>query len=252
MSVTSRLATFAGTSKLVAKHYYPRITRAASDDLLFINMGYEEDPPMSLPLDEADERYRYSIQLYHTVATQVPLKGKQVLEVSCGHGGGASYLTRTLQPASYTGLDLNQPGIEFCRKHHQLPGLGFVHGNAEHLPFDAESFDAVISIEASSYYELPRFLAEAERVLRPGGYLLYADVRYGHGQIAAWEKELAGCPLQLVSQRVISDEVARGAEHNATAQWLGKLIRDKLRSGEFSWRMYCYVKAARLHSQSRG
>ena len=76
------------------------------------------------------------IQLYHSTATRAgELAGKRVLEVGCGHGGGASYLTRTLGPASYVGLDLNSAGIEFCRRRHQVPGLEFVQGNAENLPF---------------------------------------------------------------------------------------------------------------------
>jgi ubiquinone/menaquinone biosynthesis C-methylase UbiE len=86
------------------------------------------------PLDESDEPKRYSIQLHHRTAAQVDLSAKQVLEVSCGHGGGASYLTRTLKPASYTGLDYNPDGIAYCRKRHILPGLDFVHGDAENLP----------------------------------------------------------------------------------------------------------------------
>ncbi|MDT5228164.1 MAG: hypothetical protein QOH94_1957, partial [Mycobacterium sp.] len=76
------------------------------DDWLFFNYGYEEDPAMGIPLDEADEPHRFFIQLYHRTATQVDLAGKKVLECSCGHGGGASYLVRTAHPASYTGLDL--------------------------------------------------------------------------------------------------------------------------------------------------
>ena len=85
------------------------------DDWLFFNYGYEEDPPMGIPLDAADEPHRYFIQLYHRTATQVDLSGKRVLECSCGHGGGASYLVRTQHPASYTGLDLNPAGIEFAK-----------------------------------------------------------------------------------------------------------------------------------------
>ncbi|MGH7787775.1 MAG: MGH1-like glycoside hydrolase domain-containing protein, partial [Candidatus Binatia bacterium] len=42
----------------------------------------------AITLDDADEPNRYSIQLYHRVATQVDLAGKDVLEVGCGHGGG--------------------------------------------------------------------------------------------------------------------------------------------------------------------
>ena len=69
-----------------------------------------------MPLRAADEPDRACIQLYHRAATQVDLSGKRVLEVGCGHGGGASYLMRTLHPASYTGLDLNPAGIAFCQK----------------------------------------------------------------------------------------------------------------------------------------
>ena len=93
------------------------------DDWLFFNYGYEEDPPMGIPLDEADEPHRYFIQLYHRTATQVDLAGKKVLECSCGHGGGASYLVRTQHPASYTGLDLNPAGIEFAKNRHHLANL---------------------------------------------------------------------------------------------------------------------------------
>ena len=160
-------------------YFYRYVTRRlGADDVLFLNYGYEEDPPMALPLAASDEPNRFSIQLYHRTATQVDLNGKRVLEVSCGHGGGASYLMRTLRPASYTGLDLNPAGIDFCRKRHNLPGLDFVHGDAENLPFPDQSFDAVINVEASHLYpRFPRFLAEVARVLRPGGHFLYADVR---------------------------------------------------------------------------
>ena len=133
---------------------------------------------MALPLAESDEPNRFRIQLYHRTATQADLSGKRVLEVGCGHGGGASYLMRTLHPASYTGLDLNPAGIAFCRKRHNLAGLEFVHGDAENLPFPDQSFDAVINIESSLHYpRFPRFLAEVARVLRPGGHFLYADFR---------------------------------------------------------------------------
>lgn len=89
---------------------------------------------MELPLAASDERNRPCVQLYHRAATQADLNGGQVPEVSCGHGGGASYVVRTLGPASYTGLDLNADAIAFCRKRHTLPGLDFVHGDAQSLP----------------------------------------------------------------------------------------------------------------------
>lgn len=253
MSRTNRLANNVRSN--FAKHYsYSLATRLSGDDLVFINMGYEEDPPMALPLDASDEPDRYGVQLYHRTATQVDLTGKQVLEVSCGHGGGASYLVRTLGPASYTGLDLNRAGIDFCRKRHNLPGLDFVCGNAEDLPFADRSFDAVINVEAAvKYPRFPRFLGEVARVLRPRGHFLYADVRPRDG-IAKWEEGLGDAPLRLVSERVISEQVARGLEKNLPR--LQKLNRytpafivhksmlkicHGLRSGEMSYRMYCFA-----------
>lgn len=245
---------------------YRAITRRLrSDDVVFLNYGYEEDPPMGLPLSVSDEPNRFFIQLYHRTATQTDLSGKDVLEVSSGHGGGASYLTRTLHPASYTGLDLNPEAIALCRKKQALAGLKFVQGDAESLPFPDQSFDAVINIEASLHYpHFSRFLAEVARVLRPGGHFLYADVR-GLGQVAEWEAALADAPLQMLSQREINAEVVRGIE-GSSARWQGvidrnvpRLLRGVIRDfsgvqgsriyrsyqgGLSSYRMYSFVAAA--------
>lgn len=218
---------------------------------------------MALPLAASDEPDRFPIQLYHRTATQVDLAGKQVLEVSCGHGGGASYLMQTLHPASYTGLDLNTVGIDFCRKRHNLRGLDFVQGNAECLPFPDQSFDAVINVEAAiNYQNVPLFFAEVQRVLRPGGHFLYADIRYAD-EIAAWEAQLANIPMRLASELVINAEVMRGLEKNRFFDQItrrlpdiallrgiandyaggsGSLIYRRLQSGEASYRLFCFAQ----------
>jgi ubiquinone/menaquinone biosynthesis C-methylase UbiE len=233
------------------------------EDVVFLNWGYEEDPPMGLPLDEADQPNRYSIQLYHHTATQADISGKKVLEVSCGHGGGSSYLTRTLKPASYTGLDFNANGIEFCRKRHNLPGLDFVHGDAENLPFPDESFEAVVNVEASHIYpHFERFLSEVTRVLRPGGHFLYADFRNRDG-FPAWEKDLAEAGMRQVSERIINEQVLRGLQNNSQrsnelinrympafgrrfarefAVVDGSWFYKDLERGEIDYRSYCFVK----------
>jgi ubiquinone/menaquinone biosynthesis C-methylase UbiE len=196
------------------KIHYPLVTRFSGGELLLLNNGYEEDPPMALPLSAADEPDRLGLQLYHRTATQVDLSGKRVLEVGCGHGGGASYLVRTLRPTSYTGLDVNSTGIDFCRERHNLPGLEFVAGDAENLPFPDQSFDVVINVESSHcYLDFPGFLAEVARVLRPGGDFVYADARHSHDD-AAWQAALATAPMRMLSQRNISAEVAPGLEKN--------------------------------------
>jgi ubiquinone/menaquinone biosynthesis C-methylase UbiE len=250
----------------IQKHMYRYMNHRFGDDVLFMNWSYEEDPPVALTLDADDEPNRYPIQLYHFTATQAgDLAGKLVLEVGCGRGGGASYLTRALAPASYVGLDLNTAGIEFCRRRHRVPGLEFVQGDAENLPFPGESFDAVINIESSHCYpQFGRFLSEVGRVLRPGGMFLYADARprFAHAQ---WEAELAGAPgMRVVSRRDIDVEVLRGMGLNSAqmlrtadslvpgaVRWMarkaaparGSKIYQDLESGRLGYRMYCLVKA---------
>jgi ubiquinone/menaquinone biosynthesis C-methylase UbiE len=246
------------------KYGYRILSRLLTrDDVLFLNYGYEEDPPMALQLAASDESDRFPIQLYHRTATQVDLAGRKVLEVSCGHGGGASYLTRTMHPAAYTGLDLNSVGIEFCRKRHKLPGLDFVRGNAESLPFSDRSFDVVINVEAAiNYHNVLRFFAEVERVLRRGGHFLYADIRYAD-EISTWEEQLAKIPLRVMSERVINAEVMRGLENNRFLDQItrrlpdvaflrsiaadyaggpGSLIYRRLEIGEASYRLFCFAK----------
>jgi ubiquinone/menaquinone biosynthesis C-methylase UbiE len=212
----NRIGTTPLFKKFMNSYWYPLLTRKLhADDVVFLNYGYEEAPPMGIPLTAPDEPNRYWIQLYHSTATQADLTGKHVLEVSCGHGGGASYLMRTLAPAAYTGLDFNADGIAFCRRRHQLSGLEFVHGDAEKLPLADHSVDAVINVEAShAYGHLPGFLIEVARVLRPGGHFLYADFR-GRGEIRGWEAALDDSPLRQLARREINSEVVHGMEKNA-------------------------------------
>ena len=219
MSLVDALYSVGAIRRFLWRRWYPFLTqRLRREDVLFLNYAFVEDAPPALPLSADDEPNRACIQLYHHVATQTDIRGKKVLEISCGHGGGASYLVRTLSPADYVGLDFNPEGIRFCQKRHAaVAGLRFIHGDAEHLPFPDGAFDIVINVEASHCYgDFPRFLSEVARVLRPGGHLLYADFRFADGgDIEKWERSLETAPLERGGLNEINAGVLRGMDHNA-------------------------------------
>jgi SAM-dependent methyltransferase len=253
--------------KAIWRSWYPFLTRRLQGEgVLFLNYAFEEEPPMGIALPAADESNRACVQLYHHVASQVALSGKDVLEVSCGHGGGAAYVARTFQPRRYTGMDLNPAAIRFCRERHRMDGLDFKQGDAEQLPFEADSFDAVINIEASHCYPNFRcFLAEVARVLRLGGHFLYADFRFAENR-ADWEQALASCPLKIERVRTINAEVLRGMDRNSArslqlierhlpklmhglgrdfAGVKGSRIYNALLNGELTYRSYFLAKAGK-------
>ena len=264
MSLLERLLSIGPIRKAVWRLWYPFLTRRLrGEEVLFLNYAFETEPPVGLRLAPEDEPNRACIQLYQHVASQVDLRGKNVLEVSCGHGGGASWIARTLPPANYTGLDLNPTGIAFCQQRHRVAGLAFRQGDAQRLPFADGSFDAVINVEASHCYpDFPGFLAEAARVLRPGGHFLYADFRFSDG-FAAWEAAVTAAPLEVVKSRDIGAEVLRGMDRNAARslaliherlpRFLHSLGRDfagvpgsrvyvALQTGELRYRSWCFRK----------
>jgi ubiquinone/menaquinone biosynthesis C-methylase UbiE len=264
LTLLDRLYSVSWIRKQLWRRWYALITqRLRGAEVLFLNYAFHDETAERLRLDPSDEANRACIQLYHHVAAQGRLADAEVLEVSCGHGGGAAYLTRTMKPARYVGLDLNPAGIQFCRKRHRLPGLEFVCGDAEKLPFADASFDCVINVEASHCYaSFPQFLAEAARVLRRGGVLLYADFRFEDG-IEMWEKQLAAAELKKELETDISGCVLRGMAENSNrsralvSRYLPKFLHklgsdfagikgsrvyNALERGELSYRSFCLVK----------
>jgi len=147
-------------------------------DIHFMNYGYFDESISQLKLEPEDEPERYCINLYHQDVSDVEIQGKDILEVGCGRGGGASYISRYFKPKSYIGLDISKKGIKFCNDNYDIPNLSFIQGKAEELPFEDESFDAVVNVESSRCYsDMDGFLSEVHRVLRTGGNLLFSDIR---------------------------------------------------------------------------
>jgi ubiquinone/menaquinone biosynthesis C-methylase UbiE len=187
---------------------YPRF------DWPFMNYGFAElEPHERQPrLSTADEKDRLYIQLYDHVVKAVDLGGLDVLEVGCGRGGGSAYIARYLKPRSVIGVDFSQNAIALCRRRHPVAGLTFLHAVAEALPFPANSFDVVVNVESSHCYgSMERFLAEAARVLRPKGHLLFADFRQ-RPVLATLREQVRASGFEILSEKSIRLNVLAALE----------------------------------------
>jgi ubiquinone/menaquinone biosynthesis C-methylase UbiE len=195
--------------------WYWYISRIDADnEIVFMNYGYE-DPSQKVKLDEEDESNRYSIQLYHRLASAVDLKNKNIVEVGCGRGGGLSYVTKTFSPSGALGIDLEDRAVKFAGKYHTDDGLSFKQGDAHFLPIESNTYDALLNVESSHrYLDMDQFLSEVSRILKPGGYFLYTDFRFPE-EMDPLRKSMNSLDLTLVEEQIINNNVLAALDNDS-------------------------------------
>jgi SAM-dependent methyltransferase len=96
--------------------------------------------------------------------------GERVLDVACGNGNTALAASRRF--AEVIGVDYQPKLLEQARERARAEGLAvrFDEGDAEHLPFEDDSFDIVLSTCGAMFApDHQRTADELVRVCRPGG-----------------------------------------------------------------------------------
>ena len=92
--------------------------------------------------------------------------GDRLLDICTGHAIVAT--AAASRGAIVRGLDFSEAVLAVARR--KAPALVFDHGNAQELPYAAESFDVVVCGFGIIHVPDPaRCLAEIHRVLKPGG-----------------------------------------------------------------------------------
>jgi ubiquinone/menaquinone biosynthesis C-methylase UbiE len=109
--------------------------------------------------------------------------GRTALELGCGTG---IFLQKVAASgARLWGLDLSGDLLERARERvRDEPRATVLRGNAELLPFADGTFDAVYGSSVLHHLDLDRALAEARRVLRPGGRAVFAEPNIVNPQVA--------------------------------------------------------------------
>jgi len=102
--------------------------------------------------------------------------GMKLLDVACGTGNTAIPAAR--KGAVVTGVDIATNLLEQARERAAAEGLdaSFDEGDAEGLPYQPESFDAVTTMFGAMFAPRYKLVAsEMARVLKPGGWLAMAN-----------------------------------------------------------------------------
>lgn len=179
-------------------------------EVLFLNYGYSDGEEIGL--HEEDELNRYCIQLYHNTVKGVDLTNKKILEIGCGKGGGASYISRYCEPDFIIGLDRSKEEIKFNNRHYQDKKLSFKKGDALEIPFPENSFDVILNVESShAYLNFNKFLSEVKRVLKPGGYLLFTDLRLKN-KIQAMFLSFENSGMKIIGKKDITDNIIQSLD----------------------------------------
>jgi arsenite methyltransferase len=101
--------------------------------------------------------------------------GERVLDIGSGPGFLAEEMAEEVGPeGAVHGVDPSESMLAISRRRETR--VEYAIGDAVSLPYEDETFDAVIATQVYEYVpDMPAALAEARRVLRPGGRLLILD-----------------------------------------------------------------------------
>ncbi|MFH1590267.1 MAG: class I SAM-dependent methyltransferase [archaeon] len=124
-------------------------------------------------IEGTDIHNKISRREYYSALETILFSQKKVLDVGCGDGYDIKKLLR--KKAFMHGIDSSKNLVEKARKNN--PNASIIEGNMECLPYEDSFFDVVLSkyvLQTST--NVPKVLAEMDRVLKPGGIITYLTV----------------------------------------------------------------------------
>lgn len=108
---------------------------------------------------------------------------EDILDIGCGTGDSALKLRKVYKRANILGLDFAEQMLKVAHSKQSWQqrlfnsNIKFVCGDAENLPFEANSFDFVFSnLTLQWCTNLDSTFAEFNRILKPGGLLFFSTL----------------------------------------------------------------------------
>lgn len=105
--------------------------------------------------------------------------GQRLLDVGCGFGGTIQQINAGHSDMQLTGLNIDPRQLAAAEAQTEAAHgnrIDWVEADACQIPFEDNTFDRVLAVECIFHFPSREdFLAEAARVLKPGGYLAVSD-----------------------------------------------------------------------------
>lgn len=105
--------------------------------------------------------------------------GMRILDAGCGFGGTMASINDHRQGVELVGVNIDARQLARARHLHRAGGtnrLHWVQADACRLPFADACFDVILAVECIFHFpSRTAFFKEAQRLLKPGGWLLISD-----------------------------------------------------------------------------
>jgi len=103
--------------------------------------------------------------------------GKKILEIGCGNGVGTLLIQEFFQPGAFVATEFDESLVEIAKIKNRGAKVSIEEGDATHLRFPDNEFDAVIGL--SVIHHIPNWrdcIDELHRVIRPNGLLIIKEL----------------------------------------------------------------------------
>ena len=208
-------------------------------------LGISEPTPENLK--RFDDAY---LDIYPYLDDHLPgpeSKGQRLLEIGLGFGSVCQMLAA--RGLDYHGLDVAEGPVEMAR--YRLAELDFADpdervqvGSALELPHDSESFDHVVTIGCLHHTgDLPRAVAEVERVLRPGGRALV--MLYNRHSFRRFTMSVGGAVRRLRGDRMDEEEIRGRYDRNVEGEAAPTTDFTSVRQAKHLFRHFSQVRIVR-------
>lgn len=149
------------------------VTRRIYGQKEFFNVGYW--------FSDTQTQELACFNLMEKLLEFIAQKQGNILDVGCGLGETTNYLLKYYSSNDVVGINISPQQIERSRMN--APECKFICMDATQMEFEDESFDSIICVEAAFYFDTrEKFIKEAWRVLKPGGYLILSDIIFENTQ----------------------------------------------------------------------